>query len=99
MPALADGAFSAPFRTPAGWHIVQRLGVRQNDATDQNRRAQVRETIGRRKLEDEWSRFLRNMRGEAFVHKSRIPLDQIDLSLDTRQGDMFANECSGSCGL
>lgn len=71
VPALADGAFSAPFRTPAGWHIVQRLGVRQNDATDQNRRAQVRETIGRRKLEDEWSRFLRNMRGEAFV-ESRL---------------------------
>jgi peptidyl-prolyl cis-trans isomerase SurA len=30
-------------------------------------RAQVRETIGRRKLEDEWNRWLREMRGEAFV--------------------------------
>src|SRR5690606_14852538 len=28
LPALADGGFSAPFRTVAGWHIVQRLGMR-----------------------------------------------------------------------
>ena len=67
LPALADGEFSAPFRTAAGWHIVQRLGMRQNDASETNRRAQVRETIGRRKLEDEWNRFLRDMRGEAYV--------------------------------
>ena len=67
LPALADGAISTPFRTAAGWHIVQRLGMRQTDASEANRRAQVRETIGRRKLEDEWNRFLRNMRGEAYV--------------------------------
>ena len=67
LPALDDGEFSAPFRTSAGWHIVQRLGMRQNDASEANRRALVRETIGRRKLEDEWNRFLRDMRGEAYV--------------------------------
>ena len=31
------------------------------------RRAQVRESIGQRKLEDEWDRYLREMRGEAYV--------------------------------
>ena len=67
LPALADGTFSAPFATSAGWHVVQRLGMRQSDASETNRRAQVRETIGRRKLEDEWNRFLRDMRGEAYV--------------------------------
>lgn len=65
--ALADQQVSAPIRTPAGWHIVQRLESRQANATDQNRRAQVGETIGRRKLEDEWNRFLRELRGEAYV--------------------------------
>lgn len=64
---LADGALSAPFRTQAGWHIVKRTGSRQSDAGDASQRDQVRETIGRRKLEDEWNRFLREMRGEAFV--------------------------------
>ena len=30
-------------------------------------RAQIRDTIGRRKLEEEWNRWLREMRGEAYV--------------------------------
>jgi peptidyl-prolyl cis-trans isomerase SurA len=47
--------------------IVQRIGSRQMAPADENQRAQVRETIGRRKLEDEWNRFLREMRGEAYV--------------------------------
>lgn len=64
---LDDGAISAPFRTQAGWHIVKRVGSRQSDVGETSQREQVRETIGRRKLEDEWNRFLREMRGEAFV--------------------------------
>lgn len=67
VAALQDGQVSQPFRTPAGWHIVQRVGQRQADITDENRRAQMRELIGQRKLEEEWTRFLREMRGEAFV--------------------------------
>jgi peptidyl-prolyl cis-trans isomerase SurA len=64
---LQDGQVSPPFRTDAGWHIVQRVGSRQTDVTDQNRRAQVRETIGRRKAEDEYNRYLQELRGEAYV--------------------------------
>jgi len=67
LTALRDGQVSAPVRTPAGWHIIERVGARQADVTDQNRRAQVSETIGRRKLEDEWNRYLREIRGEAYV--------------------------------
>ena len=67
VAALSDGEVSAPFRTDAGWVIVQRTGSRQVAAADQNLRAQVRETIGRRKLEEEWNRWLREMRGEAYV--------------------------------
>jgi len=67
LPALADNGISAPLRTSAGWHIVQRLGVRQGEGGDATRRAQVRETIGRRKLEDEWNRFVRELRGQAYV--------------------------------
>ena len=67
VAALSDGQTSAPFKTEAGWMIVQRIGSRQVAAADENMRAQVRETIGRRKLEEEWNRFLREMRGEAFV--------------------------------
>jgi len=61
VSGLQDGQVSAPFRTDAGWHIVQRVGSRQTDVTDQNRRAQIRETIGRRKAEDEYNRFLQEL--------------------------------------
>ncbi len=67
VAALQDGQVSQPFKTQAGWHIVQRVGQRQTNVTDENRRAQVRELIGQRKLEEEWTRFLREMRGEAYV--------------------------------
>ena len=67
IASLSDGQTSAPFKTEAGWVIVQRIGSRQVAAANESQRAQVRETIGRRKLEEEWNRFLREMRGEAFV--------------------------------
>lgn len=80
LPALADGEFSAPFRTGAGWHIVQRLGMRQSDASEANRRAAVRETIGQRKLEDEWNRFLLELRSGAYVEY------RLDANADTTGG-------------
>ena len=67
ISGLQDGQVSAPFRTEAGWHITQRVGSRQTDVTNANQRAQVRETIGRRKLEDEYNRYLQELRGEAYV--------------------------------
>ncbi|TYT23117.1 molecular chaperone SurA [Luteimonas viscosa] len=67
VAALQDGQVSAPFKTQAGWHVVQRVATRQTSVDDENRRAQVRESIGQRKLEDEWDRYLREMRGEAYV--------------------------------
>ena len=67
VSGLQDGGVSQPFRTDAGWHIVQRVATRQTDVTTDNQRAQVRETISRRKLEDEYNRFLQELRGEAYV--------------------------------
>jgi peptidyl-prolyl cis-trans isomerase SurA len=67
VEGVADGGVSQPFRTDAGWHIVQRVATRQTDATTDNQRAQIRETIGRRKLEEEYNRFLQELRGEAYV--------------------------------
>jgi len=67
VEGVDDGGVTAPFRTDAGWHIVQRVGTRQTDVGDANKRAQVRETIGRRKLEEEYNRFLQELRGEAYV--------------------------------
>jgi peptidyl-prolyl cis-trans isomerase SurA len=67
VAGLSDGQVSSAFKTQAGWHIVQRVGSRQINATDENRRAKAREAIGQRKFEAEWDTFLRQMRGEAFI--------------------------------
>ncbi len=64
---LNDGQLSEPFASEAGWHILQRLGSREQDVTEQLRRSEAREAIGRRKAEDEYERFLRQMRDEAYV--------------------------------
>ena len=67
VEGVTDGNISQPFRTDAGWHVVQRVATRQTDVGVDNQRAQVRETIGRRKLEEEYNRFLSELRGEAYV--------------------------------
>ncbi len=74
VAALQDGQVSEPFHTQAGWHIVEREGSRQISAADDTRRQQVRESIGQRKLEEQWERFLREMRGEAYVDIRLPPL-------------------------
>jgi peptidyl-prolyl cis-trans isomerase SurA len=50
-----------------GWHIVQRVATREQDVTDEVRRNAVRETIARRKADEEFDRFLRQLRDEAFI--------------------------------
>lgn len=66
LQSLADGQLSQPFQSEVGWHIVQRLGTRQQDVTEQNRRNQAREIIAQRKAEEEFERYLRQLRSEAY---------------------------------
>ncbi|WP_202367912.1 hypothetical protein [Mesorhizobium sp. L-2-11] len=44
---------------------------------------------------------LRGIRGEVFLHRSGVPLDEVDLSTaaDHGQLDLWPNECEGMCGL
>lgn len=43
----------------------------------------------------------RGLKGTMYVHKDRVPLDQVDLSTleDHGQLNLFANECQGICGV
>lgn len=43
----------------------------------------------------------RAMKGVEFMHRSCMPLDDVDLEadLDDRQFDLFNNECEGMCGV
>ena len=41
------------------------------------------------------------MRGKQFMHRSLVPLDQVDFRSDAElgQGDLFGNDCEGMCGV
>ncbi|MGL6290423.1 MAG: peptidylprolyl isomerase [Silanimonas sp.] len=71
VASLQDGQLSAVFRTEAGWHVIRRVAERQQDVTDENRRTRARQMIGERKAQDEFERFLRQLRADAYV-ESRL---------------------------
>ena len=71
VQSLADGQLSAVFRTEAGWHVIRRVATREQDVTDESRRQRARQIIGERKAQDEFERFLRQLRSDAFV-ESRL---------------------------
>ena len=64
---LKDNEVSKPFQTQAGWHIIQRLGTRQSDMTDQIARNQASQAIGTRKSEQAYDDFLRDLRSNAYI--------------------------------
>ena len=64
---LKDGELSQPFESDIGWHLIQRLESREQDVTEEVLRNRARETIARRKSDEEFDRFLRQLREESFV--------------------------------
>ena len=69
---LSDGEVSQPFQTVQGWHIIQMLGSRETDRTEDAIRAEARDQIMRRKANQEIQKVLRQFRDEAFV-EIRLP--------------------------
>jgi len=65
--ALDDQEISSPFQTQVGWHIAQRLGQRENDVTNEYKRAQARQAIHARKMNEEIESWIIEIRGEAFI--------------------------------
>jgi peptidyl-prolyl cis-trans isomerase SurA len=58
---------SEPFKTRYGWHIVQMLGTRTYDSTDDVRRQRAFAAIRESKADEETELWLRRLRDEAFV--------------------------------
>ncbi|HEY6618941.1 MAG TPA: peptidylprolyl isomerase [Steroidobacteraceae bacterium] len=68
--AIADlkpNEISEPFKTRYGWHIVQMLGTRTYDSTDDVRRQKAFAAIRESKADEETELWLRSLRDEAYV--------------------------------
>jgi peptidyl-prolyl cis-trans isomerase SurA len=72
ITTLKDDELSQPFQTDAGWHIMQRLGTRQQDMTESMKRDHARDVIRNRKADEEYDNFLRQLRSESYV-EDRLP--------------------------
>jgi peptidyl-prolyl cis-trans isomerase SurA len=70
--ALKINQMSEPFQTEGGWHIMELLGKREMDRTEDAIRAEARDKIRQRKAEQEVRKVLRQFRDEAFV-EIRLP--------------------------
>jgi len=70
--AMQEGETSEPFQTAGGWHIIELLGKREMDRTEDAIRAEARDKIRQRKAEQEVRKVLRQFRDEAFV-EIRLP--------------------------
>ena len=64
---LKINEISEPFKTRYGWHIVQMLGSRTYDSTDDVRRQRAFAAIRESKADEETELWLRRLRDEAFV--------------------------------
>ena len=68
--AIADlkpNEISEPFKTRYGWHIVQYLGTRTYDSTDDVRKQRAFAAIRESKADEETELWLHRLRDEAFV--------------------------------
>ena len=71
---MALNEVSPPFKTQFGWHIVQVLGRRDYDATDETRRDQARKAVRDEKAKEALESYLRRLRDEAYIE---LRLDDI----------------------
>lgn len=63
----AVGEMTEPFRVSTGWHIVEVLGRRTEDVTEQNKRFQAQQTLRDRKYENELQNWLTEIRDVAYI--------------------------------
>jgi peptidyl-prolyl cis-trans isomerase SurA len=67
LASLKENEISEPFRSPFGWHIVQLLGRRQFDTTEESLRQRAFRQLRESKADEETELWVRRLRDEAFV--------------------------------
>ncbi len=67
MNALKPNELSQPVKTPFGLHLIQVLGRRSHDVTQEREFAAARQQIHARKADERYEQWARQLRNEAFV--------------------------------
>ena len=67
MSKLQPGEMSPPFKSQFGWHIVQVLGRRQAEPSDENRKSKAYEALFARKSEEVIQQWLSELKDAAFI--------------------------------
>lgn len=67
MNNTASGELSKPFKSPYGWHVLQVMGRRATDSSEEFREQQALNLLRNRKYDEELQAWLRQIRDEAYV--------------------------------
>ena len=67
MAKTESGETSKPFKTSYGWHVLQVIGRRATDGSEEFRKQQALNVLRNRKYEEELQSWLRQIRDEAYV--------------------------------
>ncbi|CAA0120640.1 Chaperone SurA [BD1-7 clade bacterium] len=67
LARLKDNEISQPFKSEFGWHIMEKMGERVHNMTEESRQNQAYQTLYERKFAQELDNWLLKIRDEAFV--------------------------------
>jgi peptidyl-prolyl cis-trans isomerase SurA len=67
MNQLAENEISEPFNSRFGWHIVQVLGRRQVDATEENLRQRAFLQLRQNKADQDLELWAQRLRDESYI--------------------------------